>query len=66
MFHIVLVHPQIPPNTGTIARLALATNCKLHLIKPLGFELTQKKLKRAGLDYWEEINPNIYDSFKES
>jgi tRNA (cytidine/uridine-2'-O-)-methyltransferase len=55
MFNIVLVHPQIPQNTGNIARLCAATNSVLHLIEPLGFSLSDKHLKRAGLDYWEHL-----------
>ncbi len=60
---VVLVEPNIPQNTGTIARL-LAANClKLHLIKPLGFSLSDKYLKRAGLDYWEYVKINVHESF---
>lgn len=55
-FNIVLVEPEIPPNTGSIARLCGATNNKLHLIHPLGFSTDDKHLKRAGLDYWEHVN----------
>jgi tRNA (cytidine/uridine-2'-O-)-methyltransferase len=55
MFNIVLVNPVIPQNTGNIGRLAGATNTLLHLIEPLGFEITDAKVKRAGLDYWSEI-----------
>ena len=51
MFHIILFEPEIPPNTGNIIRLCANTGCKLHLIKPLGFDLDDKKLRRAGLDY---------------
>ena len=51
-YHVVLVEPEIPPNTGNIARLCAATSSKLHLIHPLGFKIDDKKLKRAGLDYW--------------
>jgi hypothetical protein len=53
MFNIVLVHPEIPPNTGNIIRLAANTGCHLHLIEPLGFSLDEKSLRRAGLDYHE-------------
>ncbi len=53
MFHIVLVHPEIPPNTGNVIRLAANTGCELHLIEPLGFSMDDKLLKRAGLDYHE-------------
>lgn len=52
MLKLVLVHPQIPPNTGNIARTCAATNTELHLVEPLGFELSDRQLKRAGLDYW--------------
>jgi len=53
--NIVLVGPEIPPNTGNIARLCAATNTKLHLIEPFGFKLDDKQLKRAGMDYWEQV-----------
>ena len=53
MFHIVLVHPEIPPNTGNIIRLAANTGCALHLVEPLGFSMEDKMLRRAGLDYHE-------------
>ncbi len=53
MFHIVLVHPEIPPNTGNVIRLAANTGCQLHLIEPLGFSMDSKLLRRAGLDYHE-------------
>lgn len=62
-YHIVLVEPLIPQNTGTIARLTAAVNAKLHLIKPLGFEISDKNLKRAGLDYWPEVNLEIYENW---
>lgn len=55
-FHIVLVEPEIPPNTGSIARLCGATNSVLHLVHPLGFSTDDKHLKRAGLDYWQFVN----------
>lgn len=55
MFQIVLVEPEIPPNTGNIGRLCLATGSVLHLVEPLGFSLEDKLLKRAGLDYWEQV-----------
>src|ERR1700677_663790 len=53
--HIVLVEPEIPPNTGTIARLCAATHTTLHLVEPLGFKLDDKTLKRAGMDYWQHV-----------
>lgn len=62
MFNIVLVEPEIPQNTGNIARTCAATGCRLHLIKPLGFSLSDKYLKRAGLDYWSLVDVYIYDS----
>ncbi|MEG0286999.1 MAG: tRNA (uridine(34)/cytosine(34)/5-carboxymethylaminomethyluridine(34)-2'-O)-methyltransferase TrmL [Vagococcus sp.] len=69
MNHIVLFEPQIPANTGNIARTCAATNTPLHLIEPLGFSVDDKHLKRAGLDYWHDVNityhPNL-DSFLES
>ena len=61
--HIVLVEPQIPPNTGSIARLCGATNTTLHLVKPLGFSTSDKHLKRAGLDYWRFVKINYWDNF---
>src|SRR5687767_15341258 len=54
--HIVLVHPEIPPNTGNIARLCAATRTTLHLIEPLGFRMDDAQLKRAGMDYWEQVS----------
>ena len=65
MFHVVLVAPEIPPNTGNIGRLCLAAGARLHLVKPLGFTLDDKALKRAGLDYWEQVDVQIWDSFDE-
>ena len=53
MFNVVLVHPEIPPNTGNVIRLCANTGCALHLVRPLGFSLEDKHMKRAGLDYWE-------------
>ncbi len=61
-FNIVLIEPEIPMNTGNIGRLSLASGCHLHLVKPFGFELDDKRLKRAGLDYWKHISLTIYDS----
>jgi tRNA (cytidine/uridine-2'-O-)-methyltransferase len=65
MFHVVLVEPEIPPNTGNIARLCLATGSTLHLIRPLGFSLEDKYLKRAGMDYWEQVNVRLWNSLGE-
>ncbi|MCB5363567.1 tRNA (cytidine(34)-2'-O)-methyltransferase [Pusillimonas sp. CC-YST705] len=61
MFHIILVCPEIPPNTGNVIRLAANTGAALHLVKPLGFELEDKKLKRAGLDYHEWARVQVHD-----
>lgn len=55
MFKVVLVEPQIPPNTGNIGRLCIATKSELHLVEPLGFDITEKAVRRAGLDYWKHI-----------
>ncbi len=63
MFHIVLFEPEIAGNTGTIARTCLATGAQLHLIRPLGFRLTDDALKRAGMDYWDASNVTIHTSF---
>lgn len=60
--NIVLFEPEIPNNTGNIGRLALASGSKLHLVKPFGFELSDSRLKRAGLDYWQHLDVKIYDS----
>lgn len=62
--HIVLYQPEIPPNTGNISRLCAATDCTLHLVKPLGFSLEDKHLKRAGLDYWQYLKLEIHDSWQ--
>jgi tRNA (cytidine/uridine-2'-O-)-methyltransferase len=64
MFHIALIHPQIPPNTGQIARLCAATGTALHLVRPLGFRLTDRALRRAGLDYWEKVEVHTHDSLE--
>jgi len=61
--HVVLVTPQIPPNTGNAARTCAVTGCRLHLVGPLGFSLAEKDLRRAGLDYWEDVAPEIHDSW---
>ena len=65
MLHIVLFEPEIPPNTGNIIRLAANTGCKLHLIEPLGFELNDKQLRRAGLDYHEWADLELYKSYED-
>lgn len=60
--HIVFVEPEIPGNTGNIARTCAATNTKLHLVKPLGFSIDDKAVKRAGLDYWEYVDLEVHES----
>lgn len=65
MFNVVLVEPEIPPNTGNIGRLCLATGSTLHLIKPLGFSIDDRELKRAGLDYWKEVDVRLWDSLND-
>ena len=62
--HVVLVEPQIPPNTGNVARLCAATGCALHLVEPLGFGIDDRKLKRAGLDYWGALGVVIHPSLE--
>ena len=64
-FNIVLIEPEIPNNTGNIGRLALATGCRLHLVKPLGFEIDDSRLKRAGLDYWPHLDVHYYDHLED-
>ncbi len=64
MVRVVLVHPQIPPNTGNIARTCAATATELHLVAPLGFEISDRYLKRAGLDYWHLVNLRYHDSIE--
>ncbi len=65
MNHIVLVHPAIPQNTGNIMRTCVATNTALHIIKPMSFELDDKKMKRAGLDYIKDLDLHVYESYEE-
>jgi tRNA (cytidine/uridine-2'-O-)-methyltransferase len=65
VFNVVLVEPEIPPNTGNIGRLCLATGSTLHLVKPLGFAIDDRTLKRAGLDYWKEVEVRLWDSLEE-
>ena len=62
MFNIVLVEPEIPQNTGNIVRTAAATGCKVHLVKPLGFDISDRALKRAGLDYWHLTDFYVYEN----
>ena len=63
--NIVLLEPEMPANTGNIGRTCVATGTKLHLIKPLGFEITDKMVKRAGLDYWPHLNYEVYENFED-
>ena len=63
--HVVLVEPEIPPNTGNISRTCAATDCVLHLVKPLGFDIDDRTLKRAGLDYWPYVTIEVHESFDE-
>ena len=65
MFHIVLVEPEIPQNAGNIARTCACTGCTLHMVRPFGFEISDKYLKRAGLDYWHLLDVRYYDSVQE-
>jgi len=65
MFNVVLVEPEIPPNTGNVGRLCLATRSTLHLVGPLGFSLNDRQLKRAGLDYWDEVEVREWSSLDE-
>jgi tRNA (cytidine/uridine-2'-O-)-methyltransferase len=64
MFNVVLVEPEIPPNTGNVARLCLATGSTLHLVKPFGFSLQDRQLKRAGLDYWAEVDLRTWENLE--
>ncbi|MDQ7068276.1 MAG: tRNA (cytidine(34)-2'-O)-methyltransferase [Sulfurimonas sp.] len=61
-FNIVLVHPQIPNNTGAIGRLCVNAGASLHLIKPIGFDIDEKAVRRAGLDYWDKLDLHVWDS----
>lgn len=63
-FSVVLVHPQIPPNTGNVARLCAVTGSRLHLVEPLGFSIADKDLRRAGLDYWDQVVAKIHPSLE--
>jgi len=65
MLNVVLIEPEIPPNTGNIGRLCLATGSQLHLVKPLGFLIDDKTLRRAGLDYWADVKVTVWDSYAE-
>ena len=63
--NIILHEPEIPQNTGNIARTCAATGASLHIIRPMGFEIDDKKLKRAGLDYWHQLDITYYDDFED-
>ncbi len=63
-FHVVLVEPLIPPNTGSVGRLCVGTGCHLHLIEPLGFDLSEKAVRRAGLDYWKDVQLRVHPSWQ--
>ena len=65
LFHVVLVEPEIPPNTGNIVRTCAITGMKLHLVKPLGFSIDDKAVKRAGLDYWDHLELEVHESLGE-
>ena len=65
MFHVVLVEPEIPQTTGNIARTCAATGCVLHLVRPLGFEISDRYLRRAGLDYWQFVDVQVHENFEE-
>ena len=65
MFNLVLVHPQIPNNTGSIGRLCVNAGVKLHIIKPIGFDISEKAVRRAGLDYWHKLDLVVWDSIEE-
>jgi len=64
-FNIVLVAPEIPQNTGTIGRLCVCTDSRLHLVKPLGFSLDESRIRRAGLDYWPHLELHLYEDWEE-
>ncbi|SHJ98609.1 tRNA (cytidine/uridine-2'-O-)-methyltransferase [Hathewaya proteolytica DSM 3090] len=63
--NIVLFQPEIPQNTGNIGRTCVLTDCKLHIIKPMGFNIDEKSVRRAGLDYWSQLQYSIYESYEE-
>ena len=65
MFNVVLIEPEIPQNTGNIARTCAATNTVLHLVKPLGFSIDEKSVKRAGLDYWDKLTIKVYENLSD-
>jgi len=65
MLNVVLIEPEIPHNAGAAGRLVLATGARLHLVKPLGFSLDDKHVRRTGLDYWKDVDLKVWDSFEE-
>jgi len=65
VFHIILHQPEIPQNTGSIGRLCVCTGCKLHMIRPFGFEVSDYYLRRAGLDYWKKLAPTFYENWND-
>ena len=65
MLNVILVHPEIPPNTGNVGRLCCAVGIRLHLVKPLGFRIDDKTLKRAGLDYWKNVDLVVWNNLEE-
>lgn len=65
MFNVVLIEPEIPPNTGNIARLCLATQSRLHLVEPLGFSIDDRQLRRAGMDYWHQVDVQHWKNLAE-
>ena len=65
MFNVVLIEPEIPPNTGNIARLCLATQSRLHLVEPLGFSINDRQLRRAGMDYWHQVDVRHWKNLTE-
>lgn len=65
MIHLVLFEPEIPQNTGNIARTCAVTGCRLHLIKPLGFDISDRAVKRAGLDYWHMVDLRVYENLED-
>ena len=65
MMHVVLLEPEIPANTGNIGRTCVSTGAHLHLIRPLGFSLEEKEIRRAGLDYWKDLDVTVYDSYED-
>jgi len=65
VLHVVLLTPEIPHNTGAAGRLCLATGTRLHLVKPLGFSLDDRQVKRVGLDYWKDVDLQVWENWKE-